>query len=140
MRPDVTFADLRSASGNTGNVEENKSLYWNPAIYQVITERSRQRSIRYIVTTLSGEKRRHRPAKFRACGRLVRLGLLRVPQRRRQGLSIRPQNEGQRGQCHLAGSVRLCCALPLRKGRRVSSLRAVQPGSVRIPPHSGMRG
>ena len=35
MRPDVTFQDLRSATGNTGNVEENKSLYWNPAIYQV---------------------------------------------------------------------------------------------------------
>jgi len=35
MRPDVSFQDLRSASGNTGNVEENKSLYWNPAIYQV---------------------------------------------------------------------------------------------------------
>ena len=35
MRPDVTYEDLRSASGNTGNVEENKSLYWNPAIYQI---------------------------------------------------------------------------------------------------------
>merc|ERR1719470_671135 len=35
MRPDVSYQDLRSASGNTGNVEENKSLYWNPAIYKV---------------------------------------------------------------------------------------------------------
>ena len=35
MRPDVTYEDLRRAPGNTGNVEENKSLYWNPAIYQV---------------------------------------------------------------------------------------------------------
>merc|ERR1711936_534761 len=35
MRPGVTFQDLRAATGNTGNVEENKSLYWNPAIYQV---------------------------------------------------------------------------------------------------------
>ena len=34
MRPEVTFADLRAATGNTGNVEENKSLYWNPAIYK----------------------------------------------------------------------------------------------------------
>ena len=34
MRPGVTFQDLRSAPGNTGNVEENKSLYWNPAIYK----------------------------------------------------------------------------------------------------------
>ena len=35
MRPEVTFADLRAATGNTGNVEENKSLYWNPVIYKV---------------------------------------------------------------------------------------------------------
>merc|ERR1711953_1355809 len=35
MRPDVSYEDLRRATGNTGNVEENKSLYWNPAIYQV---------------------------------------------------------------------------------------------------------
>jgi len=35
MRPDVSYQDLRSATGNTGNVEENKSLYWNPAIYQI---------------------------------------------------------------------------------------------------------
>ena len=35
MRPDATFQDLRSAKGNTGNVEENHSLYWNPAIYKV---------------------------------------------------------------------------------------------------------
>jgi len=35
MRPEVSFQDLRSATGNTGNVEENKSLYWNPAIYKV---------------------------------------------------------------------------------------------------------
>jgi len=35
MRPDVSYQDLRRANGNTGNVEENKSLYWNPAIYQI---------------------------------------------------------------------------------------------------------
>ena len=35
MRPGVSYEDLRSAVGNTGNVEENKSLYWNPAIYKV---------------------------------------------------------------------------------------------------------
>merc|ERR1719260_693919 len=35
MRPDVSYEDLRSATGNTGNVEENKSLYWNPVIYKV---------------------------------------------------------------------------------------------------------
>merc|ERR1719305_349298 len=35
MRPEVSYEDLRNATGNTGNVEENKSLYWNPAIYKV---------------------------------------------------------------------------------------------------------
>ena len=35
MRPEVSYSDLRNAQGNTGNVEENKSLYWNPAIYKV---------------------------------------------------------------------------------------------------------
>ena len=37
MRPDATFQDLREADGDTGNVEENKSLYWNPVIYKVTT-------------------------------------------------------------------------------------------------------
>jgi hypothetical protein len=40
MRPDVSYQDLRSATGNTGNVEENKSLYWNPAIYKVNNQNS----------------------------------------------------------------------------------------------------
>ena len=35
MRPGVSYEDLRNAPGNTGNVEENKSLYWNPVIYKV---------------------------------------------------------------------------------------------------------
>ena len=40
MRPEVSYNDLRSATGNTGNVEENKSLYWNPAIYKVKNQRN----------------------------------------------------------------------------------------------------
>merc|ERR1712106_300525 len=40
MRPEVSYEDLRAASGNTGNVEENKSLYWNPAIYKVKNQNS----------------------------------------------------------------------------------------------------
>merc|ERR1711973_455608 len=40
MRPGVTYQDLRSSDGNTGNVEENKSLYWNPAIYQIVNPAS----------------------------------------------------------------------------------------------------
>ena len=43
MRPGVTFKDLRDAPGNTGNVEENKSLYWNPAIYKVVNQNSDKR-------------------------------------------------------------------------------------------------
>ena len=37
LRPDATFRDLREADGDTGNVEENRSLYWNPVIYKVAT-------------------------------------------------------------------------------------------------------
>jgi len=40
MRPEVSYDDLRAAPGNTGNVEENKSLYWNPVIYQVVNPSS----------------------------------------------------------------------------------------------------
>ena len=42
MRPEVSYDDLRAAPGNTGNVEENKSLYWNPVIYQAMRIRRRE--------------------------------------------------------------------------------------------------
>ena len=35
MRPETTYEDLRAATGNTGNVKENKSLYWHPTVYKV---------------------------------------------------------------------------------------------------------
>mmetsp|Transcript_6233 Transcript_6233/g.7898 ORF Transcript_6233/g.7898 Transcript_6233/m.7898 type:complete len:446 (-) Transcript_6233:149-1486(-) len=35
MRPETTFQDLRNADGNTGNAEENKSLYWHPTVYKL---------------------------------------------------------------------------------------------------------
>lgn len=35
MRPETTYADLRNVNGNSGNVEENKSLYWHPTVYEV---------------------------------------------------------------------------------------------------------
>jgi hypothetical protein len=35
MRPETTYEDLRNADGNTGNVKENKSLYWHPTVYKV---------------------------------------------------------------------------------------------------------
>lgn len=34
LRPDMTYDDLRAACGNSGNVEDNKSLYWHPTIYK----------------------------------------------------------------------------------------------------------
>lgn len=34
VRPETTYEDLRAASGNSGNVEENKSLYWHPTPYE----------------------------------------------------------------------------------------------------------
>ena len=33
-RPDLTYEDLRNTKGNSGNVEENKSLYWYPTVYR----------------------------------------------------------------------------------------------------------
>ncbi len=35
MRPETTYQDLRRADGNSGNVVENKSLYWHPTVYRV---------------------------------------------------------------------------------------------------------
>jgi len=32
--PSTTYEKLRAAAGNTGNVKENKSLYWHPTIYR----------------------------------------------------------------------------------------------------------
>ena len=32
----IDMFKFRNAAGNTGNVEENKSLYWNPVIYKVL--------------------------------------------------------------------------------------------------------
>ena len=37
LRPNATHGVLRRAEGNTGNVLENKSLYWHPTIYKVVT-------------------------------------------------------------------------------------------------------
>ena len=48
MRPEVSFQDLRDADGNSGDVEENMSLYWNPAIYKVNNPSSNEKS--YLVT------------------------------------------------------------------------------------------
>jgi hypothetical protein len=35
MRPETTYADLRGTDDNSGNVVENKSLYWHPTVYRV---------------------------------------------------------------------------------------------------------
>lgn len=33
LRPETSYEDMRQAKGNSGNVKENKSLYWHPTIY-----------------------------------------------------------------------------------------------------------
>lgn len=48
MRPDATFQDLRDAYGDTGNVEENKSLYWNPVIYKVNNPESEEKNFEMV--------------------------------------------------------------------------------------------
>ena len=34
LRPETTYDDMRAATLSSGNVEENKSLYWHPTIYE----------------------------------------------------------------------------------------------------------
>ena len=34
LRPSTAYAELRAAAGNSGAVEENKSLYWHPSVYK----------------------------------------------------------------------------------------------------------
>jgi len=33
LRPETTYEDMRNASENSGNTEENMSLYWHPTVY-----------------------------------------------------------------------------------------------------------
>ena len=44
----VSFEDMRFASGNSGNVEENKSLYWNPVIYKVVNPTSSSKTYQMV--------------------------------------------------------------------------------------------
>merc|ERR1712110_46936 len=76
MRPEVSFNDLRAASGNTGNVEENKSLYWNPVIYQVVNPSSTSPTYQMVDVWFAS--------------------LLHLANRQGQGLPSRPQDEGKR--------------------------------------------
>ena len=48
LRPEVTFEDLRAAPGNTGDVVENHSLYWNPVIYRVLNQGTSEKSFMII--------------------------------------------------------------------------------------------
>jgi len=34
LRPSTSYEELRAACGNSGNVDDNKSLYWHPSIYR----------------------------------------------------------------------------------------------------------
>ena len=33
VRPETTYEDMRTAPENSGNTEDNMSLYWHPAVY-----------------------------------------------------------------------------------------------------------
>ena len=39
---------MRFATGNSGNVEENKSLYWNPVIYKVVNPSSSSKTYQMV--------------------------------------------------------------------------------------------
>ena len=63
MRPEVTYEDLRNADGNSGNVEENLSLYWNPAIYKVKNQNNEdKRMFGLPLLITSGGQVRQRPS------------------------------------------------------------------------------
>lgn len=34
LRPTTSYEEMRAACGNSGNVDDNKSLYWHPTIYR----------------------------------------------------------------------------------------------------------
>jgi len=38
LRPETTYDDLRAADETSGNVKENKSLYWHPTVYMFDSE------------------------------------------------------------------------------------------------------
>ena len=116
MRPEVTFADLRAATGNTGNVEENKSLYWNPVIYKVMIsinphfDATDREMICTIYACQGAEPRRvpHLPAG----PRLVRLRLLHLEDRRGPSFPRGAQDAGERRAAvpahgHVRGAARL---------------------------------
>ena len=48
--PGTTYEALRNAAGNTGNVEENKSLYWHPTIYRYVDGRYEIQDTSYFST------------------------------------------------------------------------------------------
>jgi hypothetical protein len=48
LRPEISYEDLRNTDGNSGNVEENKSLYWHPTVYEVDIDSGGQRTYRKV--------------------------------------------------------------------------------------------
>ena len=134
MRPEVSFEDLRAAPGNTGNVEENKSLYWNPAIYKadlyamfddtrtllLPTSNNITNTVEHwhcgtsLTCLIQGEapvqRRPHLPDR----GRLVRLGLLHLPHGPGHRLPARPQDEDDVRREAGEGHRHLRRGLPLR--------------------------
>lgn len=35
LRPSTSYDELRNACGNSGNVDDDKSLYWHPTLYRL---------------------------------------------------------------------------------------------------------
>ena len=48
FRPEVTWDDLRAAPDNSGDVVENKSLYWNPVLYKVLNPGTADETFQFV--------------------------------------------------------------------------------------------
>ena len=48
LRPEVTWDDLRAAPDNSGDVVENKSLYWNPVLYKVLNPGTADETFQFV--------------------------------------------------------------------------------------------
>ena len=54
LRPSTTYEEMRAACGNSGNVDDNKSLYWHPTIYMYLFARAQ-----HVRANTRGQTRAH---------------------------------------------------------------------------------
>merc|ERR1719209_2426248 len=146
MRPEVSYANLRNASGNTGNVEENKSLYWNPAIYKVVNQNSNKayQIVDNLVSQVPVLEPRHlqggQPEQQQSlpdCRRLVCFRLLHLAHWPGHRLSKRAEDEGkrQRGACESSSSVRRTICLRENRQWRLPGIWTLQPAAAWLPSY-----